>query len=78
MLAWSPVEPSGPGHIPLPVSPAVFSSETLNSTQPWDTRYLLCPVYCHPSPPVEAQMVKNLVSMQETGVRSLGREDPLE
>ena len=25
-----------------------------------------------------AQMVKNLPAMQETGVRSLGREDPLE
>ena len=25
-----------------------------------------------------AQMVKNLPPMQETGVRSLGREDPLE
>ena len=27
---------------------------------------------------LEAQLVKNLTAMQETGVRSLGREDPLE
>ena len=27
---------------------------------------------------LEAQLVKNLTAMQETGVRSLGQEDPLE
>ena len=33
---------------------------------------------CCTGPPLVAQMVKNLPAMQETRVRSLGQEDPLE
>ena len=33
---------------------------------------------CCTGPPLGAQMVKNLPAMQETRVRSLGQEDPLE
>ena len=43
---------------------------SLKSLSAWDLG--------QPQAQLVAQMVKNLPTMQETGVRSLGREDPLE
>ena len=40
--------------------------------------FSLSNVYEHVSPTPVAQTVKNSTAMQETSVRSLGREDPLE
>ena len=37
-----------------------------------------CPVFGKPSPSLVAQLVQNLPAMQETRVRSLGWDDPLE
>ena len=40
-------------------------------------KYLIVPLPLNSTSPV-AQMVKRLLTMQETWVRSLGQEDPLE
>ena len=39
---------------------------------------MIAPAYCFEGASLVAQIVKNLPTMQETRVRSLDREDPLE
>ena len=53
---------------PLPLANKFHESSTLSSSV----------TVLSPSMPLVAQMVKNSPAMQETEVRSLGREDPLE